>query len=84
MGSIDKWKSPVLIIHGDDDPGVDFNLQTIALVRALRARAVPFEQLVFPGEGHGSSVYAHAIQAHQATADFFDRMLVRRTPPTER
>jgi dipeptidyl aminopeptidase/acylaminoacyl peptidase len=82
VGSIDKWKSPVLVIHGDDDPGVDFNLQTVALVRALRARGVPFEQIVFPGEGHGSSVYAHAIKVHQATADFFDRMLVRRVPPT--
>jgi dipeptidyl aminopeptidase/acylaminoacyl peptidase len=75
VGSIDKWRSPVLIIHGDDDPGVDFDGQTLALVRALRARKVPFEQLVFPDEGHGSSMWAHAVQVREATADFFDRQL---------
>jgi dipeptidyl aminopeptidase/acylaminoacyl peptidase len=75
VGSLDKWKSPVLIIHGDDDPGVDFNLQTVTLVRGLRARGVPFEQLVFPDEGHGSAAGAHALRAHEATADFFERML---------
>jgi dipeptidyl aminopeptidase/acylaminoacyl peptidase len=74
-GSIDKWRSPVLIIHGDDDPGVDFDGQTIALVRALRARKVPFEQLVFPDEGHSSSGWAHGVRARQATADFFHRRL---------
>ncbi len=74
-GSIDRWRSPVLIIHGDDDPGVDFNLQTVALVRALRARGVRFELLVLPDEGHGSSVWAHVVRGHQATADFFARTL---------
>jgi dipeptidyl aminopeptidase/acylaminoacyl peptidase len=73
VGSIDKWRAPVLIIHGDDDPGVDFDGQTIMLARALRARKVPFEQLVFPDEGHASSMWAHAVQVRQATADFFDR-----------
>jgi dipeptidyl aminopeptidase/acylaminoacyl peptidase len=79
VGAIDKWRSPVLIIHGDDDPGVDFDGQTIALVKALRARRVLFETLVFPDEGHGSSVWAHAVRARQATADFFDRKLA---PPS--
>jgi dipeptidyl aminopeptidase/acylaminoacyl peptidase len=74
-GSIDSWRSPVLVIHGDDDPGVDFDRQTVALVQALRARNVAVEQLVFPDEGHGSSVWAHAVRARQATADFFERTL---------
>jgi dipeptidyl aminopeptidase/acylaminoacyl peptidase len=82
VGAIDKWRSPVLIIHGDDDPGVDFDRQTIALVKALRARRVPFEHLVFPDEGHGSSVWAHSVRARQATADFFDRQLALPSRPT--
>ena len=53
IGSNDQWKSPVLVVHGDDDAGVDFNTQTVALVRALRAHGVALEQLVFPDEGHG-------------------------------
>lgn len=75
VGSIDNWRSPVLLIHGDADLGVDFNLQTVTLARALRGRGVPFEQLVFPDEGHGLSVWAHVLRAHQATADFFERKL---------
>jgi acetyl esterase/lipase len=35
MASVKTWKSPVLLIHGDDDRNVDFG-QTVRLVEALR------------------------------------------------
>src|SRR5262249_48543389 len=35
ISSVDKWKSPVLLIHGDDDRNVEF-AQTVNLVRLLR------------------------------------------------
>src|SRR5436190_8239972 len=35
ISSVDKWKSPVLLIHGDDDRNVEFS-QTVNLVRLLR------------------------------------------------
>ncbi len=47
MSSVDTWKSPVLLIHGDDDRNVNFG-QTVMLVEALRKRHVDFEQLIFP------------------------------------
>ena len=52
LASVDGWRSPVLMIHGDDDRNVNFN-ETVTLVRALRERRVEVEQLVFPDEIHG-------------------------------
>ena len=51
MSSIDGWKSPVLLIHGDDDRNVSFS-QTVMLAEALRKRHVEFEELIFPNEIH--------------------------------
>ncbi|MFL6215393.1 MAG: S9 family peptidase [Blastocatellia bacterium] len=72
--SVDKWKSPVLLIHGDDDRNVAFN-QTVELVRRLRERNVEFEQIVFPDEVHDFLRHANWLRAYHAAADFFDRKL---------
>jgi dipeptidyl aminopeptidase/acylaminoacyl peptidase len=73
---VDTWKSPVLLIQGDDDRNVPF-MQTIDLVQRLRAQHVPFEQLVIPDEIHGFLRYKDWIHAYVATAYFFDRTLKR-------
>lgn len=74
MAYIDGWRSPVLVIHGDDDRNVSF-VETVTLVEALRARGVHVEQLVFPDEVHGFLRHANWVAAFRATADFFDRMM---------
>ncbi|MBV8865587.1 MAG: S9 family peptidase [Acidobacteriaceae bacterium] len=74
MASVDTWRSPVLLIHGDDDRNVDF-AQTIMLVEALRKRKVPYEELIFPNEIHDFLLHRHWVEAYQATADFFARKL---------
>jgi dipeptidyl aminopeptidase/acylaminoacyl peptidase len=74
ISSVDKWKSPVLLIHGDDDRNVAF-AQTVELVRQLRERHVDFEQLVFPDEVHDLLRHASWLRAYHAAADFFDRKL---------
>jgi len=74
IASVDKWKSPVLLIHGDDDRNVAFN-QTVELVRRLRERNVEFEQLIFPDEIHDFLRHATWLRAYHAAADFFDRKL---------
>ncbi len=71
---VDGWRSPVLVIHGDDDRNVDFS-QTVRLVEELRKRNVEVEQLVFPDEIHGFLTWSSWIAAYRATADFFDRKL---------
>jgi dipeptidyl aminopeptidase/acylaminoacyl peptidase len=74
LSSVDGWRSPVLVIHGDDDRNVAFS-QTVTLVEALRKRNVDVEQLIFPDEIHGFLVWSHWLEAYKATADFFDRKL---------
>jgi dipeptidyl aminopeptidase/acylaminoacyl peptidase len=73
MASVKDWRSPVLLIHGDDDRNVNFR-QTVELVEALRGR-VHVEQLIFPDEIHDFLMYAHWRQAYQAAAQFFDTQL---------
>jgi dipeptidyl aminopeptidase/acylaminoacyl peptidase len=73
---VSTWKSPVLLIHGDDDRNVPFT-QTVDLVQRLRAQHVPFEQLIIPDEIHGFLRWKDWIRAYGATADFFDRTLKR-------
>lgn len=74
MADVDKWKSPVLFIHGDDDPDVAY-IQTPMLADALRARKVHVEELIFPDELHGFVMHKDWVTAYEAAADFFDRML---------
>jgi dipeptidyl aminopeptidase/acylaminoacyl peptidase len=74
LSSVDKWKSPVLLIHGDDDRNVAFN-QTIELVRRLRERGIEFEELVFPDEVHDFLRHQDWLRAYRAASDFFDRHL---------
>ena len=73
---VSTWKSPVLLIHGDDDRNVPFK-QTVDLVQRLRAQHVPFEQLIIPDEIHGFLRWTDWVTAYAATADFFDRTLKR-------
>ena len=74
MSSIDGWKSPVLLIHGDDDRNVSFS-QTVMLVEALRQRGVEFEELIFPNEIHDFLKHADWVKAYEASADFLARKL---------
>ncbi|MBI2537137.1 MAG: S9 family peptidase [Gemmatimonadetes bacterium] len=74
MASVATWRSPVLLIHGDDDRNVPFS-ETVDIVESLRAQGVEFEQLIFPDEVHDFLLHRHWLQAYQAAADFFDRKL---------
>ena len=76
MASVNTWRSPVLLIHGDDDRNVEFS-QTVMLVEALRKRHVDMEELIFPDEIHDFLLHRHWMEAYQATADFFARKLAR-------
>jgi dipeptidyl aminopeptidase/acylaminoacyl peptidase len=72
--SIANWRSPVLLVHGDDDRNVPFQ-QTTDLVEKLRAQKVAFEELIFPDEIHDLLRWSDWVRAYRATAEFFDRRL---------
>jgi dipeptidyl aminopeptidase/acylaminoacyl peptidase len=71
---ISNWKSPVLLIHADDDRNVPF-AETVTLAEELRKNKVYFEQLIFPDDVHSFLLHQNWVNAYKATADFFDRML---------
>jgi dipeptidyl aminopeptidase/acylaminoacyl peptidase len=74
ISAVGTWKSPVLLIHGDDDRTVDFR-QTVDLGRRLRDKGVKVEELVLPDDVHDSLLWRNWTQTISAMADFFERTL---------
>jgi dipeptidyl aminopeptidase/acylaminoacyl peptidase len=74
MASVRTWRSPVLLIHGDDDRNVNFS-ETVTLANALRQQGVYFEQLILPDEIHGFLRHASWLRGYHAAADFLRRKL---------
>jgi dipeptidyl aminopeptidase/acylaminoacyl peptidase len=74
VANIANWRSPVLLVHGDDDRNVPFQ-QTTDLVEKLRAQKVTSEELIFPDEIHDLLRWSDWVRAYRATAEFFDRRL---------
>lgn len=72
--SVATWRSPVLLIQGDDDRNVPFS-ESVNIAEPLRRQGVHVEQLIFPDEVHGFLRHASWMAAYTAAADFFDRML---------
>ena len=76
IATIDKWTSPVLLIHGDDDRNVNF-YQTTGLVQLLREHGINYELIVFPDEVHDFLVFEKWLKTFNAADDFFDRKLLK-------
>ncbi len=77
MASIASWRSPVLLIHGDDDRNVPFG-ESVDLAKALRRQGVEFEQLVLADEVHDFLTHRSWMKAFAAAADFLERKLMAR------
>lgn len=71
---VNTWKSPVLLIHGDDDRNVPFS-ESVTLAEALRKNHVYFEQIVFPDEVHSFLLHRNWLEAYKASSAFFDKFL---------
>jgi dipeptidyl aminopeptidase/acylaminoacyl peptidase len=74
--AIATWRSPVLLIHGDDDRNVPFS-QTVDLLQRLRAQKVHVEELIYPDEIHDFLLWKSWIKAYGATEEFFAREMVK-------
>ena len=74
VSSMASWKSPVLVIHGDDDRNVRFS-QSTDLVRRLAAFGVPHETLVIPEDTHHFLRHANVLAVDAAAAAFLERRL---------
>jgi len=75
VAAIETWRSPVLIVHADDDRNVPFEA-SIDLVRRLRAKGdVIFEELYFVDDVHGFLLHRNWLEVYRRAAAFFDRYL---------
>ena len=74
ISAVPTWKSPVLLIHGDDDRIVEFK-QSIDLRRRLEEKGVHVEELVLPDDIHDSLLWSNWISSMKAMAKFFEKTL---------
>ena len=74
VSAIDTWKSPVFLVHGDDDRNVDF-AQTVGLVQLLRAHNVYYELISIPDEPHESLLHSRWIETWEQIGDFLHRFV---------
>jgi dipeptidyl aminopeptidase/acylaminoacyl peptidase len=69
-----KVRTPVLIVHGEDDTNVPLGQATF-FHRALSRFGVEHEFVVYPREGHGVAERNHQLDLLRRTRAWFDRWL---------
>ena len=83
ISEIANWKSPVFLIHGDDDRNVNF-AQTVGLVSLLRAHNIPHEIMVQPDDTHETLLYRRWLPLWERMEVFLNKHLKKeaRRPST--
>lgn len=71
---VDGWKSPVLVIHGDDDQNVGFQ-HSIDLYNRLTNRGIETEIVVIPDETHHWMIFNNLLEVKKATFNFLHKHL---------
>lgn len=69
VNHVDKWKTPMMVIHGALDYRVPLE-QGLATFTALQRRDVPSRFLYFPDENHWVLSPNNSIQWHEAVLDW--------------
>jgi dipeptidyl aminopeptidase/acylaminoacyl peptidase len=80
IAAVATWKSPVLLIHGDDDRNVQFH-QTVDLKRRLLERQISVEELVIPDDIHDFLLWRTWRTVATAAGDFLERKLMNKSAP---
>ncbi len=76
VSAVPTWKSPVLLIHADDDRNVEFH-QTVDLARRLAEKGVTVEELVIPDDIHDFLLFRSWRRVVTATGEYFERMFLK-------
>ncbi len=72
VSSVKTWKSPVLLIHADDDRNVEFH-QTVDLKQRLVEQGVKVEEVVIADDIHDFLLWKTWKTVTTATGEFFER-----------
>jgi dipeptidyl aminopeptidase/acylaminoacyl peptidase len=81
VSAVPTWRSPVLLIHADDDRNVEFH-QTVDLKQRLAAQGVKTEELVLPDDIHDFLLWGSWLRVTTATGEYFERAFLRRPAAT--
>ena len=75
ISSVATWRSPVLLIHADDDRNVRFS-QTVDLIQRLAKKGVDYEEIVIPDDTHHFMKFSNQVRVDAATAAYLARKLM--------
>ena len=76
VSSVKTWRSPVLLIHADDDRNVEFH-QTVDLKQRLIEKGVDVEELVIPDDIHDFLLFRSWKAVTTAAGEYFERRLMK-------
>ena len=74
LSQVDKVKTPLLVMHGEDDPQVP-PANSALFVKALREHHKTVFYFTYPGELHGFSQPAHRLDAWQKQLAFLQQYI---------
>lgn len=74
VNHVDKWQTPMLVIHGALDYRV-VDTQGISTFTVLQRKGIPSQFLYFPDENHWVLKPANSIQWHETVIAWLDRWL---------
>lgn len=74
VGAVAGWRSPLLLISGDDDMNVDV-AETVDLAQRLRERGVDVDTLILAGEPHDFVRHQSWFSLSSAISRFFGEKL---------
>jgi dipeptidyl aminopeptidase/acylaminoacyl peptidase len=75
----DRIETPLLVIHGENDPRVPVG-EARQILAAVRARGVVVDSLIFPDEGHGAAKRPNVIATYRKMVEFLDANLGGKKP----
>jgi dipeptidyl aminopeptidase/acylaminoacyl peptidase len=76
----DKVKTPLLIMHNDNDGSVDWN-QGVEYYNLLRRLEKPVVMLQYKGEGHSLQKFPNRLDYSLRVKEFFDHYLLGKAAP---
>src|SRR5262249_22138471 len=82
VSALKTWRSPVLLIHADDDRNVEFH-QTVDLKQRLLEQGVSVEELVIPDDIHGFLLWRTWQKVTTTAGAFLERHLLRKTATSQ-
>jgi dipeptidyl aminopeptidase/acylaminoacyl peptidase len=68
--SVDRVKTPLIVLHGANDTNVPV-VEAEQVVDSLKKRGIPVEYVLFPDEGHGWRKTANRLRSTVAIVRFF-------------